>query len=196
MKLYDRIDEEVEDKESSSPLCIMLTIFMFITVFSGLTLLNFNRSTAKLLELEAKDLEDKLKIYEKMTFDIYQQTSRQANIYIPALLKKRYVVACQKMKDTGNPKTKLIEFTHKFDDMAAVKANINRVETVHMVTFKDTQFTTFPKLYLDYKNKWVDYNMDLKQGSRGEQLAIFKSKNLKDIDMQLCVLVSGDQKGK
>lgn len=127
---------------------------------------------------------------------MFELTSRQTKVYIPALLKRRYVVACQSVKDTGNPTSKLIEFTHDFDTMTEVKEKLNRVERVHMVTFKDTVFNTFPKLYLDYQNKWVDYNMEIKQQSKGEFVGSFKSKNLKNIEMQLCALVSGTEKGK
>lgn len=196
MKLYDRIDEEVEKKEAGSPLCILLSILLFITVASGLTLLNFNRSTAKFLELQAEDLENKLKLYEEMTQDIHQLETRQSQVYIPSLLKKRYVVACENVKNKGNPSTKLIEFTHNFDDMTAVKAFLNRVERVHMVTYKDTLIKTFPKLYLDFQNKWVDYNMEIKQGNSGGFTGTFKSKNLEDIEYQICALVSGTEKGK
>lgn len=195
MKLYDRIDQEVEEKESKSTLFILMTIFMFITIFSGLVFMSFNRSTAKFLELQAADLETKLKLYEQMTSDMYRLTMRQAEVYIPNLIKKRYVVACKAIDQTANPTTKLIEFEQKFNDLQEVKNKLDGVQTVHMVSYKNTEFTTFPNLILDYKNKWVDYNSEAGDGNGG-QFIKFKSKNLQKVKMELCALVSGTEKGK
>jgi len=101
MKLYDRIDEEVEQDSAGDPLCILLTIFMFMTIFSGLTFLNFNRSTAKLLELQAADLEFKVRNYTQMVKRLEKQTTLQVEKYIPAIMEKRYIVGCKDIKETA-----------------------------------------------------------------------------------------------
>jgi hypothetical protein len=94
MKLYDRVDEETESKERDEPLCILLTVLMFMIIFLGLVMLNFNRSTAYKLESMAEDLETKVKLYEKILDRLDKQTSDNQKIYIPALINKRYLVDC------------------------------------------------------------------------------------------------------
>ena len=92
MKLYDRVDEETEANEGKEPLCILLTVLLFMIIFLGLIILSFNRSTANKLELTAEDLETKLKLYEVILNRLDKETKDNNEIYIPALLKKRYLV--------------------------------------------------------------------------------------------------------
>ena len=95
MKLYDRVDEETEEKERKEPLCILLAILMFMIIFLGLIMLNFNRSKAHKLELTAGVLEGNLKEMEKILDRLDKQTKDNNEVYIPALLKKRYLVECK-----------------------------------------------------------------------------------------------------
>ena len=94
MKLYDRVDEETEQKERNEPLCILLVVAMFMIIFLGLIMLNFNRSTAHFLERQAEDLETKVAYYEKVLDRLDTQTSTNQKVFIPALIKKRYLVHC------------------------------------------------------------------------------------------------------
>lgn len=106
MKLYDRIDEETEAKERKEPLCILLTIAMFMILFLGLVMLNFNKSVAHELELTAKDLETKLIAYEKTLDRLDKQTKDNNEVYIPALLKKRYLTECISLNGNSQTATK------------------------------------------------------------------------------------------
>jgi len=65
---------------------------LFMAVFLGLTMLTFNRTTAKKLENVAQDLETKLKLYDEIITRLYKETNDNNKIFIPTLMKTRYLV--------------------------------------------------------------------------------------------------------
>jgi hypothetical protein len=200
MKLYDRVDEDTEKKERNQPLCILLTVLLFMIIFLGLVMLSFNRSIPNKLELTAEDLETKLKLYETILNRLDKETNDNRNIYIPALLRKRYVVECKDFNVKANTSPEEIQkgkspiddkfnvYTHfkRFSD------NLLSVDEVHMISFVNLKLK-LPKNLKTFNDKYVDFGLRLeKEGAN--HIAKWKSNNVVEGTMQLCALVSGNNK--
>jgi hypothetical protein len=200
MKLYDRVDEETESKERKEPLCILLTVLMFMIIFLGLIMLNFNRSIAHELELTAADLEAKLIIYERKLDRLDKQTKDNSEIYIPALMKKRYLVECINFAGTSesiskesrekgvspiNVKKMIHEGFQKFKD------NLISIDEVHMISYVDLTLNMYKGLRR-FTDKYVNYSMKLKKDGNAKYYAEWNSNNVKNFNMRLCAMVSGN----
>jgi len=186
------------------PLCILLTVLMFMIIFLGLVMLNFNRSMAHQLELNAADLETKLKLYETILDRLDKQTKENNEIYITALLKKRYLVQClpftaklsgTSQADIEKGKSPIKVSKNVYEDFTKFKENLISIDEVHMMSFVGMQMD-LPKGLRRFTDKYVDFGMKLKKGEDAKFMAEWKSNNVEKVEMQICALVSGNRKVK
>lgn len=203
MKLYDRVDQETEEKERNQPLCIILAVMLFMAVFLGLTMLTFNRTTAKKLENVAQDLETKLKLYDEIITRLYKETNDNNKIFIPTLMKTRYLVQCRpfevKLSETNpvdirNGKS-LINAPLDLSNIDEFKNNLINIGQVHMVSILNMKLT-LPVGLRNFPDKFIDYGIKVERDGKGNVSALWSSKNVINGQMQLCALVSGSQKEK
>jgi len=73
-----------------------------------------------------------------------------------------------------------------------MKTDISGIGDVHMAAFNDMKFETYPDLWKQ-TDKWVDYEMKVVRGKNGFS-ADFRAKNLKTVNMRICILARGKQK--
>ena len=202
LKLYDRIDEEVEEEEAKSNICILVTVFLFLIVFAGLTILNYQTSTSHLLELQAEDLMNKIDVYERDMDRIKTQITQQVQEYIPAIKKRRHISGCQlfsaKINETDSKKAvadgNIYLNVTKPLDFPNIKNNLTYINEVHLGYVKNFKYTTFPQLY-NNKIKAVDLKVTTQRNAQNNAVWEFTVllQNVREATFEYCYLVSGDE---
>ena len=198
MKLYDRVDEDTEAKERNEPLCIILALMLFMAVFLGLTMLGFNRTTAKKLENVAEDLETKLKLYDEIVSRLYKETTDNNKVFIPTLIKTRYLVQCRPLDiklaetnpvDIRNGKS-TINAALDLSNIEQFKSTLINIGQVHMVSILNMRLN-LPQALRNFPDKFIDYGLKIERDGKGNVSVRWSSKNVINGQMQLCALVSG-----